>query len=50
MKHSIVQRNSMDGQLGQKTVLRDTIGRPLMSCMSFKELRDEMERWDGELC
>ena len=47
MKHSIVQRNSMDGQLGQKTVLRDTMGRPLMSYIYIYPLGTE--GWDGQV-
>ena len=31
-----------DGQVGQRIVLRDTMGRPLMSHMSFG-----IEGWDG---
>ena len=33
--------------VGKKTVLKDTMGRPLMSRLG---LRDEVDRWDRELC
>ena len=45
MKYSIVQKNSMDGQLGQKTVLRDTMGCPLMSYIYPLGT----EGWDGQV-
>ena len=39
-----------DGQLGQRVVLKDTMGRPLMSHGAPWGLRDGMDRWDRELC